>query len=71
LERPEPFDPLVRLAEQAQAEQTDHDDDHGSADERNEQLGPNPGRHAADCPDERIVAPAQETEQLGAERRLQ
>jgi hypothetical protein len=59
LECPEPPHPVVRLSEDAQPEQADRDDQHGSADERDEQLGVDLGRQAADRADERIVAPAQ------------
>ena len=59
LEWPEPPHPVVRLPENAQPEQADRDDQHGSAHERDEELGVDLGRHAADRADERIVAPTQ------------
>ncbi len=58
LECPKPPHPVVRLPEDAQAEQADRDDQHGSAHERNEQLGVDLGRQAPDRADERIVARA-------------
>ena len=46
-------------AEDAQPEHADGDDQHGGAHERDEQLGVDLGRQAADSADERIVAGAQ------------
>ena len=59
LERPEPPYPVVRLREDAQPEHADSDEQHRSAHERDEQLGVDLGRQAADSSDERIVAPVQ------------
>ena len=60
LERSQRLDPLVRLAEQAQPEHAEHDDEQRGADERDEQLGVHPGGHASDGPDERVVGRAQQ-----------
>ena len=48
-------------AEDAQPEHADGDDQHRGADERDEQLGVDLGRQAADGSDEPIVARAQRT----------
>ena len=56
LERSEPRRSVVRLAEDTQPEQADGDDEHGGADERDEQLRVDLGRQAADPADESVVA---------------
>ena len=59
LERSEATYPVVRLPEHPLPEHADCDEQHGSAHEREEQLGLDLGRQAADSSDERIVAPAE------------
>ena len=61
LELPEGRHPLVRLPEEAEPEHGDGDDQQGSPHEGDEQLGVDPGRHAADRPDDGIVGRAQQT----------
>ena len=58
LEGSERLRPVVRLSENAQTEHPDRDDHHGRAHERDEQLGVDLRRNAADGADDRIVAPA-------------
>ena len=47
LKHPDPPDPFVRLAEDAQPEQADRDDEDRGPEERDEQLRADPGRQAA------------------------
>jgi hypothetical protein len=51
--------PGVRLAENAQPEQGDRDDQHGGSDEPHEELRVHVRRHAGDRADKRVVAAAQ------------
>ena len=66
LERPERLHSLVRLSEESQPEHAQDDDEQGRADERDEQLGVDSGRHSADGPDERVVGGAQQPALRGA-----
>ena len=58
-QRPEIPHAVVRLPEYAQAEHSHCEEQHGRADERDEQLGVDLGRQAADGSDERILSAAQ------------
>ena len=60
LERPERLHSLVGLSEESEPEHPQHDDEQGRAHERDEQLDADPGRHAADSPDDRVVGRAQQ-----------
>ena len=58
LERPDRLHSLVGLAEESEPEHTQHDDQQGRANERDEQLDVDPSRQAADGPDDRVVGRA-------------
>ena len=60
LERPERPHSLVGLSEESEPEDSHHDDEQGGADERDEELDVDAGRHAADSPDERVIAGRQQ-----------
>jgi hypothetical protein len=60
LELPERLHSLVGLSEESQPEHTQHNDEQGRANERDEQLHVDPRRHAADSPDDRVVGRAQQ-----------
>ena len=59
LQRPQPFDSVVRLAEDPQAEDADHDEQDDRADEGDDQFRADPCRDAADGSNERVVRSAQ------------
>jgi hypothetical protein len=48
------------LSEKSQPEHPKHDDEQGCADEGDEQLDADPGRHAADSSDERVLGGLQQ-----------
>ena len=54
LEHPEPPNAVVRLSEDAHAEQPERDDQDSTADDGDEQLRSDRGRHAADAADEAL-----------------
>ena len=66
LERAERLHPLVRLPEESQPEHAEDDDEQGRADERDEQLGVDPGGQPSDRSDERVVGRAQQPAFRGA-----
>ena len=68
LEHPEPPDPFVRLAEDAQPEQADRDDQDRGADERDEQLRADLGRQAAEPRTRALSLGAAEARRIGAAR---
>ena len=65
LERPECLHSLVRLPEEAESEHCDDDDQQRRPHERDEQLGVNASRQAADSPDQRIAHGAQQPPRSG------
>jgi hypothetical protein len=65
LEGSEPLHSVVRLPEHAQTEQSNCDDEHGSAYEGYEQLNVHLRREMADRSGERIVAATQQAPLLG------
>ena len=63
----EPFRSVVRLTEDSQSEQADGHHEHGSADERDEQLDVDLRRQAPDRSGDRVVAPAQRQPRAGCD----
>ncbi len=58
LERPNARDAIVRLSEHELAKQADGDEQHGHADERDQELRPNLHGQAGDAPHERVADPS-------------